>query len=549
MIEYMNKNVKSLIGFDYIMNQLQPLTPYGKYKKTEIVPFFNINDLKEELKKVEVITQSIKENRKIFNQIKPLLAHIKDIRNSLYRAQNDQILTVVELYEIKNFMNIIEELNILTNTLPFNTYEDMLIKSSENLKKLFDPKDKKLKTYYIYDEYSEELGKIREQKRSLGREIKIKKTEKKNSLKKELNIRINPKGEVIVSKEDSNLNDKISEHLDFEYLSESYMAMRYKIKDGIQIENLLDRLEELKNQEEEEELIIRERLSKEISNHRSFIDKNIESISNMDLRIAKAYLAIKFNCIKPNITDENKINILEGIHPKVQEELTKRKNEFIPISIDIKSGSTCITGANMGGKTITLKIIALLTAMAQYGLLVPARQMEAPIVEYIYVSIGDLQSIDSGLSTFGGEIFQVKSALKESSGNGLILIDELARGTNPKEGYAISKAIVRFLSDKPSISVITSHYDNVASTEGVLHYQVIGLENLDYDDLKLKINETDKYGIEMISQYMDYRLKKVEEDTQVPRDALNIARFMGLQREVLDIAENILMEGDTNYEK
>ncbi|MBS4534928.1 DNA mismatch repair protein MutS [Clostridium sp. D2Q-14] len=549
MIKYMNKDVKSLIGFNYIMNQLQPLTPYGKDKKAEMVPFFNINDLKEELNKVEVITQSIKDNRNIFNQVKSLLAHVKDIRNSLYRAQNDQILTVIELYEIKSFMNIIEDLELLIDKLSFDSSEDMLISSSEELKRLFDPENKELKTYYIYDEYSEALTNIREEKRSLGKQIKIKKTEKKNRLKKELNIRINPKGEVIVSKEDSELNDKISDHSDFEYLSESYMAIRYKVKDGIDIEKLLDRLEELKEREEKEELIIRERLSKEISKHKSFIDKNIQSISNMDLRIAKAYLAMKFNCTRPKITDGNKINIVDGIHPEVQDELAKRKSEFIPISINLSSGSTCITGANMGGKTITLKIIALLTAMAQYGLLVPARQMEASIAEYVYVSIGDLQSIDSGLSTFGGEIYQVKSALGESNRNGLILIDELARGTNPKEGYAISKAIVKFLLDKPSISVITSHYDNVANTEGVVHYQVVGLENLDYDKLKLEMGKSDIHGIEMISTFMDYRLKRVEEHTQVPRDALNIARFMGLQEEVLNIAEDILTRGETNYEK
>jgi len=545
----MNDDTRSLIGFNYVMNKLQLLTPYGRDKKREMTPYFDKNELKEELKKVGVITKSVEENKNIFNQIKSLLAHIKDIRHSLYRAQNDQILTVVELYEIKSFVSLIDDIEGLTQKLSFTMYDDMKVQSSEELKTLFDPQDKSLQTFYIYDEYSQELTNIREEKRALGRDIKLRKNEKRSRLKKELNIRINPKGEVIVPKEDVSLNGIISDHSDFEYLSESYMSIRYRVVDGIEIEELLNRLEQLKELEEEEELRIRERLSKEIARNLTLINNNIEAIANFDLKIAKAYLGLSLNCSEPKIITENRVDIVEGVHPEVQDELNRRRGRFIPISIDLKSGATCITGANMGGKTITLKIIALLTAMAQYGLLVPAKDMEVSIVDYIYVSIGDLQSIDSGLSTFGGEINQVKSALRESDKNGLILIDELARGTNPKEGYAISKAIVKFLLNKPSISVITTHYDNVANTSGVAHYQVVGLENLDYDRLKEEMIKYDRYGIDMISEYMDYRLKRVEDNTQVPRDALNIARFMGLQEEILDLAEEILMKGETNYEE
>lgn len=549
MVKYMNDETKSLIGFNYIMKKLQLLTPYGRDKKREMSPFFDKDELNEELKKVGVITRSIEENKNIFNQIKSILAHIKDIRNSLYRSQNDQVLTVVELYEIKSFISLIEDMEGLIGKLPFNMYDDMKVKSSNELKSLFDPRDKGLQTFYIYDEYSEKLTKIREEKRALGKSIKVKKSEKRNRLKKELDIRINPKGEIIVSKEDLTLNEITSNHPDFEYLSESYMAIRYKVIDGLEIEELLNRLDELKELEEEEELRIREELTKEIAKYIGFINNNIEAVANFDLKLAKAYLALNLNCIEPKILDKNRINILDGIHPEVQDELNRRRGKFIPISIDLEAGATCITGANMGGKTITLKIIALLTAMAQYGLLVPAKYMETSIVDYIYVSIGDLQSIDSGLSTFGGEINQVKSALRESDRNGLILIDELARGTNPKEGYAISKAIVKFLIDKPSISVITTHYDNVANTKGVVHYQVVGLANLDYDRLKEQMLKVDKHGIDMVSEYMDYRLIRVKENTSVPTDALNIARFMGLQTEILDLAEEILMKGETNYEE
>ncbi len=83
--------------------------------------------------------------------------------------------------------------------------------------------------------------------------------------------------------------------------------------------------------------------------------------------------------------------------------------------------------------------------MAQYGLMVPAKKMKLGLNQFIKTSIGDLQSTDQGLSTFGGEIQLISKAIEKSHERGLILIDELARGTNPEEGYAISKAIVEYL--------------------------------------------------------------------------------------------------------
>lgn len=545
MIEYINSDIKSIIGFNYVLNKLEPLSPYGLERKREMLPFFNEDDLKEELNKVNELKRNINENIDIFNQIKSLLSHIKDLRQSIKRAKDHQILSVVELYEVKNFISIIEDIDGLLYKLPFKVPEDMRIIPINELKKLFDPQDKGLKTFYIYDEYSQNLKKIRQRKRELGREIKSKKKDKRNKLIREIDVRINPKGETVVSKVDSDLIEILSNHKDFEYINESYMNIRYKIKDGKEVENLLDKLNELKELEEEEELNIREKITEEISDYSRDLMNNIKSIGLLDFRLSKAYLGYNMNSTKPRILNNSKrVEIVEGIHPEVYDELDRRRGKFVPISIELESGVTCITGANMGGKTVTLKLIALLSVMAQYGLLVPARYMEVSIFDYVYTSIGDLQSVDSGLSTFGGEIDKVKRALGESSRNGLIIIDELARGTNPKEGYAISKAIVKYLVDKSTISVITTHYDNVANTEGVAHYQVVGLENLDYEKLREEMDRFERYGIELIGCYMDYRLRKVEKNTKVPRDALNIARFMGLQEDILTVAENILIKGE-----
>src|SRR5699024_7718197 len=171
-----------------------------------------------------------------------------------------------------------------------------------------------------------------------------------------------------------------------------------------------------------------------------------------------------------------------------------------------------------------------LTAMAQFGLYVPAERIRLGLSKYIKTSIGDMQSTDSGLSTFGGEVKVVREAIERADEQGLILIDELARGTNPQEGYAISKAIVMHLLNKPAITLLTTHYDNVANTPDVLHLQVVGLSNLDFDKMEEEIRASDEMDI--INKHMDYRLKVVEKSKEIPKDALNIARIMGLDDEI-----------------
>ncbi len=123
----------------------------------------------------------------------------------------------------------------------------------------------------------------------------------------------------------------------------------------------------------------------------------------------------------------------------MEERLKREEKAYKPVSIQVNEGVTCITGANMGGKTVTLKMIGNLVWLAQMGLFVPAESMSLSLRNFIFVSIGDEQDVDLGLSTFGGEIVKVSKAVELSSHQGLILIDELARGTNPKEAMPFPK--------------------------------------------------------------------------------------------------------------
>lgn len=192
----------------------------------------------------------------------------------------------------------------------------------------------------------------------------------------------------------------------------------------------------------------------------------------------------------------------------------------------------------MGGKTVSLKLIGLLVSMAQHGLFVPAEEMTLGLNSFIKSSMGDFQSIDRGLSTFGSEIVRIKEATDLCHKKGLILMDELAKGTNPREGYAISKALVEYFKDKNSITIMTTHYDNIVDKD-VLHLQVAGLSNIDFNELEKRLMSTSE-RLDILNSLMNHELIEAKESSQVPQDAINIAKILGLKAEIIDLAQQYL---------
>jgi DNA mismatch repair protein MutS2 len=541
---FMDDETKVSLDFQYILNDISTLTPYGTMYKSRLKAYLPGEEekLKYELEKLNSIISIIKDT-KVRKEFINAFSHIKDLRTSIKRAMDRFILTEVELFEIKNFLFILRDLDEITNKYNIPVYRDTEIIPIKDLERKLDPENTGISTFYIYDMYSKDLKEIRENKRALDREIRLKKKEIKELIKRDLKLDLRPDGSVVIPKAQTEFIDKIKNYPNLVYISETYMNVKFSIRLTDEITTMERQVSNLKEEEEKEELLIRERLSLDIKNKRKELFKNISNIGRLDLLIAKARYAIDSDSVKPEIDYDQMIEIIDGVHPKVKEFLESQELDFTPINISLKRGAACITGANMGGKTISLKMVGLLSAMAQYGLFVPAKAMKLSLNNFIKTSIGDMQSTDSGLSTFGGETKTVQEAIEQSDNRGLILIDEIARGTNPQEGYAISKAIVNYLKDRNSISLLTTHYDNVANMEEVTHLQVVGLSRVDIEDLQREFTFANK--MEVINKFMDYNLMRVKNTTEVPKDAINIAKIMGLDEGILKSAEKYLIDKTT----
>lgn len=431
---------------------------------------------------------TLNKNKEVYENIQYEFCKVKNIKNTVIRLENKNVLDELELFEIKNFAINVNK--IMDYYLQLNINVDYInFKSLDKIVKLLDPDDLKLTTFQIYGAYSKRLLRIRQNKLNVEKEI-------------------------------------------------------FSSTDIETIEILKKKRLEIVIQEDQEVLKIRKALTEELYNYLIDIKENIKNIGKLDLLIAKADLAIKYNAIKPSINEENKIYFKDLVNPNLQKLLDSQGKQYIPISIEIDKKITIISGANMGGKSVSMKTIALNLYLFQCGFFVFAKEADLCVLDFIYLVSDDMQDINKGLSTFGAEIIKLKEITKLIKiRDGFIALDEFARGTNPVEGRLLLKSICEYFKQYNSISLISTHLDDIDISD-VDYYQVIGLKNVNFEGLKRQIDlkigrDKSSTGVKILQEYMDYRMEKVSKETKVPKDAINICKLLGLDNEIINIANKL----------
>ncbi len=478
-ISYLNGKYDE-IGVNYIIDKLYIHTDFGKEerKNIRIYKSKDIGKLKDELNRVEQIIKKVDENK--YQQILLEMVKIKDIRGTLKRCENNLVLDVVEFFEIKNFAITTNKIMKIYKTMDLNL-DNIEFKSQEEVVKILDD-GKGLNTFHIYNGYSEKISKIRNAKKVI--------------------------------------ENKIFSEVDYEN--------REKLKEE-RINIVIE--------EEEEELKIRKKLTNEIRGNIDKFYSNIKSIGTLDFLLAKGRLAKAYNCSKPIINNNNIIILKNMVNMQVKNRLETKGKKYTEISVNLEDGVTVLTGANMGGKSVALKTTVINVLLSQLGFYIFAQYGEIGIVDYIEFICNDLEEEKEGLSTFGGEIVKLKEIIfKLKRGRGFVILDEFARGTNPKEGSVILKSLIKYLNKLNSTVIIATHLD--LEIEGkVKRLEVVGFKNIDLKKMKKKIELNSRDGVKLLQKYMDYTIEEVNDNKEVPKDGINICELLGLEKEIIDVAK------------
>lgn len=536
-----NAKTRKETGLDYVVNSINIQTPFGKKLLKELKPFYpgEEEELRCELQKCERVLEFVKADKKRLERTLETFMEMKDISFTLERSGRNT-LSVVELFEIKNMLLLMEKLQKLMaeaeNALP----EEFVLEPTEELLDILDPSGERINTFYVYDEFSEKLAELRKRKRELEIAVRREQKQTRDELRNKFGINLTPKFDITVSKANAAQLEKLQATEELEQSTQDYMSVTFVLKATPAVYELQKELEELNISIDEEEEAVRERLSRRVADHAEVVAGNCRRIGRFDFHIAKAVYADEHSCVRPEITDEHLIEFREARHIQVEDILKSKGKEYCPISVELKEGVTCITGANMGGKTVSLKLTGLIAILAQYGFFVPCESARVGLSSYMQILIGDSQSVERGLSSFGSEMEELKEIMDNGKNRSLLLIDEIASGTNPVEATALTRAIVDYLRQRPYITLMTTHFDAVTLGQ-VVNLQVTGLSGTDFGLLDKELRYANrKERINIIGRYMDYRLRRVENGGEVPKDALNIARMLGIDSEIIDKAKEYI---------
>ena len=267
-------------------------------------------------------------------------------------------------------------------------------------------------------------------------------------------------------------------------------------------------------------------LSRRIEKSGEDLDAMTAALAALDLILAKALYADSLQATRPELNADGVLDLVDARHPLLVE-------QGAVVGIDVRLGGEfrvlVVTGPNTGGKTVTLKTIGLLTAMAACGLAIPADRGRVPVVRRIFADIGDEQSIAQSLSTFSSHLRNVVATLAEAERGDLALLDEVGAGTDPDEGAALAMAVLETLLERGVLAAATTHYPELKAF--ALNTPGVRNASMEFDSNTLRPTFRLRLGLPGAS------------------NAFAIAERLGLDRSVLGRADTHLSELHRSLER
>ena len=245
-------------------------------------------------------------------------------------------------------------------------------------------------------------------------------------------------------------------------------------------------------------------------------------ISEIDMLLSFSIVAEENRYVKPIITNDNVVEIIESRHPVVEK---VNKNDYVPndIIMDKNTDILLITGPNMAGKSTYMRQLAIIVIMAQIGSYVPCKKCVIPLFDKIFTRIGASDDLVGGESTFMVEMKEANMALSHATKNSLILFDELGRGTATYDGMSLAEAILEYIHNH-------IHAKTIFST----HYHELTKMSKNLKKIKnIHVSAKEENGVvTFLHKVMDGAIDKSY--------GINVAMLANLPKEVIERADNIL---------
>jgi DNA mismatch repair protein MutS2 len=521
--------IKNKLEFDKVISNIR------KYAYSDLsselfsdIPFYTEKyDLERELKKVLQVKELIELNSF------PDLAGLRDIRELIERSKiKNSIILSDKFLWILSFLKISRNVKQVIGSVNKSSYDAYYL-IAEQSNKLFYDKILERHIEFAIDEDGNVKDTATQNLRRIKSEIKSKSDRLRKSLHKilkDVTEQDLSRDEIITLRDGrSVIPVKVENKRKVPGIIHSSSASGSTVfiepQETTEINN---EITELKYEERREIEKILSELTAEVSNYYDEFILNCEILAELDFVYAKAKYAIDISGCIPEIS-ENITVLRKAYHPVLIQ--AHRIKDIVPLDVEIggEFNTLVITGPNAGGKTVALKTIGLLQLLFQSAILISAdSSSKFRIFRKIFINIGDEQSIENDLSSFSSHLKYIKDIISNCDSDSLVLIDEICNGTDPKLGGALSASILKFLSEKNCISVVTTHIGDLKSF--AFNTEKIENASLEFDIETLSPNY--KFVVGVPGQSFTFE----------------IAKKFDFPDYTIDFAKNMLDEDENNLE-
>ena len=397
---FLRDRIKQDAVFQYVVQSLELMSPVGQRRLMSLDFCRDADALRHEWDNMERVLPLLADaaHAQTLVDLRHQLMCLHDIQGTLAQLREHQILTEVDLYEIKHLAYLTHVMRRDIAQIGLDAV--VALPDLTEVFSLLDPDATGIDNFYIYDSYDAELAPLRKELRRL--------------------------------QSDDNNEDP---------------ARQQALCD------LLDRHDAIQQQ-----VIVR--LSAQLAPHAATLQTALETAGYCDLLLSKAQQSADWQLCRPQPADHIALRGL--VHPQLFRQHQEKGLRYQPVDIAVSRGVCLITGANMAGKTVLLKALGCAQLMAQYGMFVAASEATLPLVDDVVSCIGDEQDALQGLSSFAAEILRISDNLQRSRRERLLLlIDEPARTTNPVEGCAIVRSLATLLNRQEGFALVTTHYSGL----------------------------------------------------------------------------------------
>ncbi len=422
-------------------------------------PLINIKEINKRYDIVETLTKKFI----LKNDLQNLLQEVYDLERLSGRIAFGNC-NARDLIQLKQSLKVLPEIEMILREINFDVKLNTLSELWELLEgSVYDTPPISIKEGYLIKRgYNSELDELKDLRKG-GKEFlaKFEQEEREKTGIKNLKIGYNKVFGYYIEISKANI-PLVKDEFGYERKQtltncERYISPILKEKEAL-ILNAEEKIIQL-----EYDLFIE--LRDKIKEYIPILQNTSKIISKIDVLQSFSTVAEENNYVRPTLTKDKYINILENRHPVVEKVIN---SEFVPnnIIMDEETNILLITGPNMAGKSTYMRQMAITSIMAQIGSFVPASKAVMPVFDAIFTRIGASDDLVSGESTFMVEMNEANYAISNATSNSLILFDELGRGTATFDGMALAQAIIEHIHDEiKAKTFFSTHYHELTDLE------------------------------------------------------------------------------------